>query len=285
MSYDTRPALTLQGVTKQYKEFCLDRLTLELPGGCIMGLIGENGAGKSTTMKILMGMVRPDAGEITILDKPLEELCTLKEDLGVVIDGCGLPEALTAMQLNKIFAGIYSRWNEERFFELCKLLEIPLKRKVKEFSRGMKMKLEIALAMSHEPRLLIWDEATNGLDPVARDQVLDLLAEFARDEDHAVLLSSHIVSDLEKICDYIAFVHKGRLMLCEDRDTLLETYGLLQCSSEDADALDSAAVIGRKDGRYHAQLLVRRDLLPEGMKAAPIDLEDLFVFMVKEAEK
>lgn len=278
-------ALEIRDLSKNYHDFQLDHLNLVLPGGCIMGLIGENGAGKSTTMKLILNMIHRDGGTVTILGKDNRENMQLtKEDIGVVLDEVGFPECLTAMQINRMMGYTYTRWDGGLFRSLLERLSVPEKKSFKDFSRGMKMKLGIAVALAHHPKLLLLDEATSGLDPVVRDDVLDIFNEFTRDEEHAVLISSHIVSDLEKICDYIAFLHHGRLLLCEEKDRLLEEYGMIHCSGEQLAALNQKAIIGRKSSSYGTEAIVKRDAVPEGMSVSPISIEDLFVFMVKEGK-
>ncbi len=278
-------ALEIKGLTKSYTGFTLDHIDLALPCGCIMGLIGENGAGKSTTIRLILNMIRRDSGTITILGKDNRgEMKMTKEDIGVVLDEVGFPECLTAKQVHNIMRNTYQRWDETVYFAYLNKLDIPSDREFKDFSRGMKMKLGIAVAMSHHPKLLILDEATNGLDPVVRDEVLDIFSEFTRDETHAVLISSHIVSDLEKICDYIAFLHKGKLLLCEEKDVLLERYGILHCTAEQLRELDPGAIRGKKESAYGVEAVVRRDAIPSGMNVSPVSVEELFVFMAKEAK-
>lgn len=275
-------ALEIRDLCKSYGDFSLEHLNLTLPGGYIMGLIGENGAGKSTTIKLILNMIRRDGGTITILGKDNRENMQLtKEDIGVVFDEVGFPECLTAVQIERMMQYTYKHWDSQLFGVLLKRLSVPEKKAFKEFSRGMKMKLGIAVAMAHHPKLLLLDEATSGLDPVVRDDVLDIFNDFTRDEAHAVLISSHIVSDLEKICDYIAFLHHGRLLLCEEKDRLLEEYGMIHCTVEQLHELDQKAVIGKKISAYGAEALVRRDAVPEGIAVSPVSIEDLFVFMVK----
>ncbi len=275
-------ALEIRDLCKSYGDFSLEHLNLTLPGGYIMGLIGENGAGKSTTIKLILNMIRRDGGTITILGKDNRENMQLtKEDIGVVFDEVGFPECLTAVQIERMMQYTYKQWDSQLFGALLKRLSVPEKKAFKEFSRGMKMKLGIAVAMAHHPKLLLLDEATSGLDPVVRDDVLDIFNDFTRDEAHAVLISSHIVSDLEKICDYIAFLHQGHLLLCEEKDRLLEEYGMIHCTVEQLRELDQEAVIGKKISAYGAEALVRRDAVPEGIAISPVSIEDLFVFMVK----
>ena len=278
-------ALEIKGLTKSYGGFTLDHINLVLPCVCIMGLIGENGAGKSTTIRLILDMIRGDSGSITILGKDnQDEMRATKEDIGVVLDEVGFPECLTARQVHNIMRNTYQRWDENVYIAYLNKLDIPRDREFKDFSRGMKMKLGIAVAMSHHPKLLILDEATNGLDPVVRDEVLDMFSEFTRDETHAVLISSHIVSDLEKICDYIAFLHKGKLLLCEEKDVLLEQYGILHCTAEQLRELNPAAIRGKKESAYGVEAIVQRDAIPLGMNISPVSIEELFVFMAKEAK-
>ena len=276
-------ALEIRGLTKEYKDFKLDSLDLTLPAGCILGLIGENGAGKTTTIKAVLDIVKADSGEVTLLGRSREEIASIKEDLGIVLGEPGLSGCLTASQVDRIMEGIFSGWNGDLFRSLAEQLDLPMNKKFKELSQGNRMKLGIAVAMSHGAKLLLLDEPTNGLDPVARDKVMNLLMEFTRDEDHAVLISSHIVSDLEKVCDYIAFLHEGKLMLCEEKDRLVEEYGVLHCRRENLEAIDPAAVIGCTDSVYGVSAVVKRDAVPEGWSLSPVSLEDLFVVMVKGA--
>ena len=277
-------AIELNELTKYYKDFTLDGVNLTLPCGCIMGLIGENGAGKSTTIKLLFGMLRSDSGTIRLLGKDQSEALPLSlEEIGVVLDEPGISGCLTPKQVGKIMAGIYRNWDPTAYQDYLRQLSLPEDKKYKEFSRGMKMKLGIAVALSHHPKLLVLDEATSGLDPVVRDEVLDIFSEFTRNAENAVLISSHIVSDLEKICDYIAFLHKGKLMLCEEKDRLLEQYAIVRCSAEELSNIDPAAVIGKKQSAYGAEAIVLREAIPSGLSASPVDIEQLFIFMVKEA--
>ena len=277
-------ALEIKNLTKHYGDFTLDNLNLTLPSGCIMGLIGENGAGKSTTIKLILDMIRRDEGTITLLGRDnREDMLLTKQDIGVVLDEVGIPSCLNAVQVGKVMARTFTRWDKELYAQYLKKLNLPEKRPFKEYSKGMKMKLGIAVALSHHPKLLILDEATSGLDPVVRDEVVEMFSEFTRDERHAVLISSHIVSDLEKICDYIAFLHQGKLMLCEEKDRLLEEYGLIHCSRERLSELDQAAVKGVKTSPYGVEALVRRDGVPADLPVSPVSIEELFIFMVKEA--
>lgn len=276
-------ALEIKDLTKKYDDFILDHLNLTLPSGCIMGLIGENGAGKSTTMKLILNMIRKDEGSITILgrDNIKEERLT-KEEIGVVLDEVGLPDCVTAKQVGNIMKHTFRTWNRKEYERLLKQFRLSDDKEFKEYSRGMKMKLGLAIALSHDSKLLILDEATSGLDPVARDEVVELLSDFTRDENHSILISSHIVSDLEKLCDYIAFIHQGRLLLCEEKDLLLGEYGIVRCDAKELDDLDADAILQKTVTPYGAQAIVKRDRIPSHMQIGPISIEELFVYMIKE---
>ena len=276
-------AIEIHHLTKRYKDFTLDDLSLTLPEGCILGLVGENGAGKTTTLRLLLGMTRPDGGSAAILGTDIgSDLAAVKEELGVVMDEPGLPWCLTAAQTGEILSGLFKSWDAPYYDALLARLAVPRDKSFEDLSRGNRMKLGIAMALAHHPRLLLLDEPTNGLDPVMRDEVVQLLGEFTRDAHNTVLISSHIVSDLERLCDYIAFLHKGRLLLCEEKDALREEYALLRCPAERLEELDEAAVVSKKITPYGAEAVVRRDRVPAGTALSPITLEELFVAMVKE---
>lgn len=274
-------ALEIHGLTKRRGDFALQGLDLTLPAGCIMGLIGENGAGKSTTIRLVLNGLRRDGGTIAVYGKDNRALTALeREDIGVVLDEVGLPEYLTAAQIGCMMAGIFTRWQPEAYRDYLRRLALPEDKPFKDFSRGMRMRLGLAAALSHQPKLLLLDEATSGLDPVVRDDILTILSDFTRDEEHAVLISSHIVSDLEKICDYIAFLHRGRLLLCEEKDRLTEAYGILRGTTE---GIEPAAVCGQRATPYGTEYLLRRSAVPAGVPLGQVNIEDLFVFMAKEA--
>lgn len=275
-------ALEIQDLSKTYGDFRLDRLSLTLPSGCIMGLVGENGAGKSTTIQLILGMIRGESGTVRIYGRDNREgICGIKEDLGVVLDEAGFPECLNAMQIGRVLQNSYRNWDEARFEGYLSRLALPARKPFRSFSRGMKMKLAIAAALSHHPKLLILDEPTSGLDPVVRSEVVELFGEFTRDESHAVLISSHIVSDLERLCDYIAFLHRGRLMLCEEKDALLERYGVIHETAAFVAGLEPSAVLGKRESAYGVEALVCRSQIPHGTPVSPVSIEDLFVWMTK----
>ena len=277
-------ALEIHGLRKKYDGFELNIDELCLPEGCIMGLVGENGAGKSTTIKLLLDLIRSDGGTIDLLGvRAGEGLASVKQDIGVVLDEVGIP-GLTARETGKVLARIYKNWDAATFDSLIKRLDLPADKGFKDLSRGNQMKLGIAVAMSHHAKLLILDEATNGLDPVVREEVTDMLFEFTRDDRHSVLISSHIVSDLEKICDYISFLHEGKILLCEEKDVLASEYGMLRCPVSRLDELDGDAILTRRDTSYGTEAIVRRGFVPEGTELAPVSIEDIFVGMVKGAK-
>lgn len=276
-------ALELRGVCKRYGDFAMENLNLTLPNGCVLGVLGANGAGKSTMIRMILDLTAPDSGSITVLGRDSREGPAVREQLGVVLDDLFVSGCLSARRLGRVLAGSYRDWDARRYDALLERLDLPPEKPVRDFSRGMRMKLGIAAALSHQARLLILDEPTGGLDPLVREQVTDLFAEFSRPEDHAVLISSHIVGDLEKLCDYVAFLHRGRLLLCEEKDRLKERFGILRCPGRELDALAPGIVSGRRDSAYGAEALVLREALPRSWETAPADLEDIFLFLTKEA--
>lgn len=280
-------AIELSHINKFFGDFAIRDLNLTVPSGTICGLVGENGAGKSTTIRLLMGALRPDSGTASVLGADVfsPEFREMKEDIGVVLDEAYFPESLNAVQVGKIMAATYRRWDQELYDGYLKRFDLPASKQFKDFSRGMRMKLAIAVALSHQPKLLVLDEATAGLDPIVRDEVLDIFNEFTREEDHSILISSHILSDLEKLCDYIAFIHKGDLLFCEEKDRLLEEYGILTDSSEQVDCLRPEAIVAREASGYGGvRALIKRDLAPAGFQLEKPSVEDIVLFLVKGAK-
>ena len=278
-------ALELKNVTKSFTGFRLDAINLTLPCGCVMGLVGENGAGKSTTIKLILDMLHKDGGSITVLGRDNQDDIRLtKEDVGVVMDEVGIPECLNAKQVGNVMRHTFRNWDDAEYARLLQKLSVPERKPFKEFSRGMKMKLGIAVAMSHGSKLLLLDEATSGLDPVVRDEVLEMFDDFTRDETHSILISSHIVSDLEKLCYYVSFLHQGKLMLFGEKDALLSQYAMVHCTAEQMKTLQPDAVLHKKETPYGVEAMVRRSAVPNGWSVSPISMEELFVFMVKEAK-
>lgn len=280
-------AIEIKGLEKRYDGFQLGSFDLTLPSGCIMGLVGENGAGKSTSIKLIMNAIGRDAGEISVLgvDNRSAGFRDVKEDIGVVLDEAYFPEVMSARNVGKVMALTYKNWDAAAFEGYLKKFSLAPDKIFKDYSRGMRMKLAIAAALSHGAKLLILDEATSGLDPMARDELLDIFNDFTRDENCSILLSSHIVSDLEKICDYIAFLHKGRLVLCEEKDRLLEEYALIRLTEERLRELPEESIISRRASGYGTEALVLRGGIPAAIPTEHTSLEDIILFLAKGDER
>ena len=280
-------AIEIKGLEKRYDGFRLGSFDLTLPSGCIMGLVGENGAGKSTSIKLIMNAIGRDAGEISVLgvDNRSAGFRDVKEDIGVVLDEAYFPEVMSARNVGKVMALTYKNWDAAAFEGYLKKFSLAPDKIFKDYSRGMRMKLAIAAALSHGAKLLILDEATSGLDPMARDELLDIFNDFTRDENCSILLSSHIVSDLEKICDYIAFLHRGRLVLCEEKDRLLEEYALVRLPEERLSELSEESVISRRASGYATEALVLRGGIPAAIPTEHTSLEDIILFLAKGDER
>ncbi len=281
-------ALRVSGLTKTYKDFVLDHVSFTVPNGSIVGLIGENGAGKSTTINAALGLIQKEDGTVTILEK--EELDEdVKEQIGVVFDGSNYPEILSPRKLNRVMKNIYRTWDEQAWFRLLEQFSLPPDKQIKQFSKGMKMKLAISAAFSHHSRLLILDEATSGLDPVVRDDILDMLLDFVQDEGHSILVSSHITSDLEKIADYIVFIHEGKVVFERPKDELAEKYGIVKCGAAQFDALDKSDIISYRKMDYEWQALVSdRERIQERYPKAmviPATIDEIMLLYVKGEEK
>lgn len=275
-------ALEIKNLTKSYKEFKLDNVSFTLPQGCIMGLIGENGAGKSTIINLIMDLIHRDSGEIYVLGKDNRiDFALTKEDIGVVLDDAGFPESINLVLVENIMKRAYKRWDSEKYYALIDKFNLPRKKPVKEFSRGMKMKLYIAAALSHNARLLILDEATSGLDPIVRDEILDIFYEFIEDGSRSILISSHIISDLDKLCDYITFIHRGKLLFSEEKDKLKENYSLLKMGRSEFSQLDKSVVKGSRISDFGVEALVEAKNVPAGVTAYPPGVEDIILYLAK----
>lgn len=251
-------ALKLQDVCKQYdnSDFILDKVSFSLPTGSILGFIGENGAGKTTTIGCILNTLTPDSGSIELFGKQMCDTdLDVRENIGVVYDGDNFPGYLTAKQLSYIMSGVYKQWDEPLFYEYLQKFGLKDTQRIAKYSKGMTMKLAIATALSHHPQLLILDEATGGLDPVMREDLLDIFLEFIENEQHSILLSSHITSDLERVADYIAFIHNGRIILTETKDNLIYNYGILRCTDTDFSALDATDILAYHKRDYQIDVL------------------------------
>lgn len=278
--------IRVEGLSKKYANFALENVSFALPSGCIMGLVGKNGAGKSTTIRSVIGGMRIDSGTVTVLGHNTadKDFYRCREDIGIVFDELFMSPCYRAKMVDKYMAAVYKNWDSKKFFGLLKQFDVPQTTKVKDLSRGNKMKLSIAIALSHKPKLLVLDEPTSGLDPVVRDEILDVFNEFTRNEECSVLISSHIVSDLEKICDYITFLDNGHCFISEEKDRLLETYGLISCDQKMLDELDSTAVLGMKKTPYGINALVERTKIPKGFTVERATLEDIFLYMTRKPQ-
>lgn len=276
--------IELRGVTRIVGDFTLDNINFSLPQGGILGLVGENGAGKSTIIKLIMNAIAPDSGTITVMgvDNQSKEFTDIKQDIGIVLDEPCFPERMTAYELGRVMNLTYKNWDKEVYADYLTHFKLPEHKKFKHLSRGMRMKLSLAIALSHHAKLLILDEATSGLDPMARDELLTVFNEFTRDETHTVLISSHIVSDLEKICDYIAFIHGGKLEFLEEKDKLMEDYAIIRLPKEEAINLPETAIVRSREGKFGVELLVKKREISSIFVTERTNLEDIIIFWAKE---
>ena len=278
-------AIEIINLNKTYKGFALKNINLSLPKGYIMGFVGANGAGKSTTMGCLLGMIKPDSGSIKIFDKDIKSITNAdKEKIGVVMDGCPFAEVLNIKDIRRIISSIYRTFDKAKFDSLIGRFSLPENKQIKDFSTGMRAKLNIAVALSHNAQLLVLDEATSGLDPVVRDEILDILQDFVCDENRSILISSHITSDLEKICDYIAFIRNGQIVFVENKDDLKEKYALIHCTKQQFETVDKAAVVGAKYTEYNVTALVLKEAVKDGFVAEKPSIEDIMLYSTKEVE-
>lgn len=251
--------LELQQICKSFPKsnFILDKLSFSLPYGAILGFVGENGAGKTTTIGCILNTVRKDSGLVKLFGKEMRDIDTdIREKIGVVYDGDNFPGFWTAKQLSQVMEGIYTQWDNALFQKYLEDFHLPVKQKIKNYSRGMTMKLAIAVALSHHPQLLILDEATSGLDPIMRDEMLDVFLEFVQEESHSILLSSHITSDLEKVADYITFIHNGKLIMTASKNDLVYNYAVMRCKESQFLALDPSDIIAYRKRDFQIDVLV-----------------------------
>ncbi len=295
-------AITVRNLTKEYEGFKLNNISFQIPKGVVVGFVGENGAGKSTTIKAILGLMSIEAGEIELLGhemKPGDNETVFKEQVGVVFDECNFPGELKIKYIRKVMQKIYRTWNDHKFEDYLNKLKLPADKKIGKLSKGMKMKLSIAVALSHDSKLLILDEATSGLDPVIRDEILDIFREFIEDEEHTVFLSSHITSDIEKVADYVMMIHKGELLFQESKDELLYGYGIVKGSKEQINLIPEELIAGGEESEFGCSALIRdkeRLLSSTFMEMAEsvsgskpvidrVGLEDILLYIVKAKEK
>jgi len=280
--------LILKNVNKKYEKsnFAIKDISFSIPEGSIVGFIGENGAGKSTTMNCILNVIRRDSGTIEIFGREMtDEDIDIRENIGVVYDSNNFPEYLTAKQLADILGRIYSKWDDFCFEQFLRRFGLPESQKIKSYSRGMSMKLAIAVALSHDSKLLILDEATSGLDPIMRDEILDVLLEFVKQENHSILLSSHITSDLEKIADYIVFIHNGEIILNKTKDELIYEYGVIRCSENDFYNILPEDILSSMKKDYQIDVLIKnRKLIEKKYKNLIVDsvsLDEIMLLLAK----
>ena len=281
-------AIEVQHLNKQFPGFALRDISFTVPGGSIMGFVGENGAGKTTTIKALLGLIKADSGEATLLGLPMAgNEKEVKAQIGVVFDESYFHDNLTLGIIDTMMSRIYGDlWDKAKFAALCNRFKLPAKKAVKTFSRGMKMKLSIAAALAHNPKLLILDEATSGLDPIVRDEILDVFYEFIQDEEHSILFSSHITSDLEKIADYVTFIHEGRVVFSRNKDVLIDEYGIARCTVAQFEAVQSGDYLRRRSNGLGSKELLVKDraafhhLYPD-IVLDGASIEDIMLFYVK----
>lgn len=275
-------AIEVKDITKKYDSFRLNHVSLQIPEGSIYGLIGENGAGKTTLINCILGLVQPNHGDVVVLgsDNFINEV-ELKDQLGFVINDMGIPNILTVDKIEEIFSKIYKHWDHAQFIKLLKQFEIDKDEKYETLSLGNKMRIAIAIALSHNAKLLVLDEPMNALDPAIRAEVVELLIEYTRQEDRTILISSHIVTDLEKMCDYIGFMHAGELIIDDEKDNILSNYGILNLAPEEIINISEGAIVAKKETPYQVKLLVDRKHAPNLEGLHPATLEEIFVGIVK----
>ena len=250
-------AIELKGVSKDYGDFKLDNISFSIPEGYICGFIGQNGAGKTTTIKLILDIIKRDGGEIRVFGEEVEGKSLLKEDIGVVYDEMGFHDFLTPKDINTIMKNVYANWQEETFYTYLKRFALPSKKSCGKFSRGMRMKLQIAVALSHSAKLLIMDEPTSGLDPIVRNEILQIFQEYIMEENHTILLSSHITSDLERIADMLVFINGGKVILSGNKDELLEKHGLMKCKKTELELIEQEDVVSTRQSAFGVEVLVK----------------------------
>lgn len=283
-------AIEISGLTKQYDGFTLDKISFNVPKGTIMGFIGQNGAGKTTTIKSILNIISPTSGSIKILGLDhIQNEYEIKENIAAVFDEMPFHESMTANAINIMFKGLYKNWNSEVFFGYLDRFCLPRKKKIGKFSKGMKMKIQIAAALSHGAKLLIMDEATTGLDPVVRNEILDIFREYIQDEENSILMSSHITSDLEKIADCVTFIDKGKILLTGYKDEILENHAVIKCTLTDYKEISSEDYISARINDFGAEIMVSNRA--EAQKKYPeliiekTTLEDIMLFYVNREKK
>ena len=287
---EMKNVIELKNVSKDYGDFKLDNISFEVPEGCVCGFIGQNGAGKTTTIQLILDTIARDSGEITLFGKSIDgDSASLREDIGLVFDEMGFHEFLTAKQINTIMKNVYKNWDEALYFDYLKRFSLPSKKACGSFSRGMRMKLQIATALSHGAKLLIMDEPTSGLDPIVRNEMLQIFREYVVKEDHTILLSSHITGDLEKLADEVVFIDGGRIVIKGNKDEILEKHGIIKCKKEELAGIDKELIVSYELSSMGAEILVNdvntaRKLYPN-MVIEQAGLEDIMIYYVNSSQQ
>ena len=286
---ETANVIEIRGVTKDYGDFKLDNISFAVSEGAVCGFIGQNGAGKTTTVQIILDAINRDGGEVYVFGKSIDkDSAALREDIGVVFDEMGFHDFLTAKQINTIMKNVYKNWNEEKYFEYLKRFSLPTKKACGSFSRGMRMKLQIAAALSHEAKLLIMDEPTSGLDPVVRNEMIQIFREYVVEEDHTILLSSHITGDLEKLADEVVFIDGGKIVLQGNKDEILEKHGILRCKKDEVGSISESLIVSAEITSLGAEVLVNdrkaAEKLYPTMVTEPAGLEEIMIYYVNKVK-
>ncbi len=285
---NVKNVIEVKNVTKDYGDFILDHVSFSVPEGSVCGFVGQNGAGKTTTIKLILDVIGADQGEIFLFGENIKKnSAKLRENIGVVFDEMGFHEFMTGKDINIMMKNIYKNWDEKVFFEYLKRFSLPAKKKCGDFSRGMRMKLQIAVALSHRAKLLIMDEPTSGLDPIVRNEMLQIFREYVVEEDHTILLSSHITGDLEKLADEVVFINGGKIVLAGNKDEIMEKHGLLKCRKDELDKINRSLIVNAQPGSFGVEILVNdrkacEKLYPD-MVVEQASLEDIMIFYVNKS--
>ena len=287
---DIKNVIELKDVTKDYGDFKLDHISFSVPEGSVCGFIGQNGAGKTTTINLILDTINRDSGEIKLFGENIDgKSAELRENIGVVFDEMGFHDFMTAKDINIMMKNIYKNWDEEKFFDYLKKFSLPTRKKCGAFSRGMRMKLQIAVALSHNAKMLIMDEPTSGLDPIVRNEMINIFREFVLEEDHTILLSSHITGDLEKIADEVVFIDGGKIVLVGNKDEILEKHGILKCKKDDLEKISPSLIVGYELNSFGAEALVNdrkaaEKLYPDAV-IEPAALEQIMIYYVNAGKR
>lgn len=276
-------AIQCSNLKKSYGSFTLDIEDLSIATGTVHGLIGTNGCGKTTTIKLLLGLLFPDSGDLSVLGShAIGQDAEIRQNIGFIVEDASVPSLMNAKQLSDVLKQTYHGWDQGRYDLLLKQFQLDAKKQYRMYSRGMKVKLQLAVALSHQASLLILDEPTSGLDPLARDEIITILSEFREDESHSILISSHITSDLEKLCDYVTFLEHGRIRFTREKDELLDEFRLVQTTHQMEADIDSDAIVARRDGSFQVELLMRAQDVPSFVEARRLNLEELIILLSRK---